>query len=335
MNRQHSRRQFVQGTGVAGLALVAGCGRLPGQTPPAKVHRVGFLLSGSPEAFSHLGEAFRQRLSELGYVEGENIVYAYRYADGDLARLPDLAAELVGLPVEAIIAPITPTARAAMQATSTIPIVTVVVGDPVGDGLVASLAHPGRNVTGLTLLSTELSGKRLELLRDTLPGMSRVAALWSPAEYGNALALRQTQDAASSLGLHLIAMEVRASDDLESVFAAVTRERADAFIITSSAIFFNVRAQLAEIAAHHRLPGMYMIREYVQAGGLMAYGAGLPGLYRQAAGYIDRILKGTKPADLPVERPMTFDFVVNMKTAQALGIIFPNEIMLQVTEVIQ
>src|SRR5262249_25989464 len=239
-----SRRQFVQGVGALGLSaaglLPGGCGWPPTQGQPASpVRRIGFLVAGSVDPNGSNVEAFEQGLRAHGYVRGHNVLIEYRYGEAQVERLPALAAELSGLQLEVIVTATTPTTRAVMEATSTIPIVMVVSSDPVGDGLVAGLARPGGNVTGLTLLSTQLSGKRLQLLRDTLPGLSRVAALWNPAERGNALAVRHAQEAAQVLGLELIPLEVRGPDEFESAFAAMTREGVDAFLTPASMIFFN------------------------------------------------------------------------------------------------
>jgi putative ABC transport system substrate-binding protein len=327
------RRQVVQGMGVVGLGLLAGCGWLP--FPSSPVRRIGFLVAGFLEPNLSNVKAFEQGLHEHGYVAGQNVIIEYRYGQARVELLPALAAELVGLKVDVLVTTITPTTRAAMQATSTIPIVMVVSGDPVGEGLVAGLARPGGNVTGLTMLAMQLSAKRLELLRDTLPSISRVAALWNPAEPGNAFAVRQIQDAAQMLGLELIPLEVHGPDDFESVLAAAIGERVEAFLIPASTIFFNHRARLVDVAAQNRLPGIYEAKEFVRDGGLMSYGASLPGLYRQAAAYVSKILQGSKPADLPVEQPREFELVINLKTAQALGLPIPHHVLLQATEVLQ
>jgi putative tryptophan/tyrosine transport system substrate-binding protein len=331
-----SRREFV--VGVAGLGLVAGCGRLPWQAQqasPTKVPRVGWMSVGTAGSQNDNLEVFQQGLRELGYTDGLNIKVETRYAEANADGLPALAAELVALPVDAIVTTGTREALACRTATTTIPIIAVAVADPVGNGLVASLARPGGNVTGLSLLSPQLAGKRLELLAGALPRASRVAVLRNSSNAATALTLRETQNAAAILGVPIQALDVRGPEDFDGAFDAAISERADAMIIVVDPFMLQYRARIADIAARSRLPTMYTVRELVDSGGLMAYGANLLALFRRASYFVDRILKGTQPADLPVEQPMTFEFVVNLKAAQALGITFPNEIMLQVTEVIQ
>jgi putative tryptophan/tyrosine transport system substrate-binding protein len=329
-----SRRQFVVGAGVsaAGFGLLAGCGRLPWQAePPAKVYRLGFLSTGLLEAEF---EALLQSLHERGYVQGQNIVVEYRTAKLVGDRLPVLAAELVQLPVDAIVAAGTPAHLAAARATGTIPIITL-VGDPVGDGLAASLARPGGNVTGLTSLDATLAAKRLELLKETVPRASRIAVLWRASNQSKAAEFRETQTAAQILGLELISLEVGSPEELEPAFAPAHREGADALVVLGDGLTYTRAAQIVALAAQQKLPALYEGKEFVDVGGLMSYGPSLTAAFRRAAYYVDRILKGAKPADLPVEQPMTFEFVINLKTAAALGLTFPNEILLQVTEVIQ
>jgi putative tryptophan/tyrosine transport system substrate-binding protein len=331
--RRLNRREFV--VGAAGLGLLARCGRLPGQAPApaAPVRQIGWLsLRSTSES---LADAFQHGLREHGYMEGQNVVVHYRTSDGRTDPLPALASELVGLPVDVIVAGAGPAVEAAKTATATIPIVMLASGDPVGTGLVDSLAHPGGNVTGLTFMSPQLSGKRLQLLREALPSASRVTALWNPAELSNVLEFRETELAAHTLGVELQSLEVREPTELDSAFGTLGSKGSTALIVFAHALTIAYRKQIADLAAVSGLPAMCGLREFVEVGALMAYGPDLRQLYRRAAYYVDRILKGTKPADLPVEQPMTFEFVVNMKTAQALGITFPNEIMLQVTEIIQ
>jgi putative ABC transport system substrate-binding protein len=280
-------------------------------------------------------EFFRQGLRELGYVEGQHIEFEVRTAEGDYRRLPALAAELVRLPVDVIVTETVPSAEAAQQATATIPIVMATIVDPVATGVVASLARPGGNVTGLSMMAPVLAAKQLELLKETVPGLSQVAVLWNPINAGTAPQLREVEAAASVLAVRLQPLEVRSPNELEDAFVAMTQQQADGLILLLDATLTDHRARLVDLAAKSHLPAVYGLRDYVEAGGLMSYSASISQMYRRAAYYVDRILRGAKPADLPVEQPMTFDFVVNMKTAQALGITFPNEIMLQVTEVIQ
>jgi putative tryptophan/tyrosine transport system substrate-binding protein len=337
MPHRWSRRQVVQGAGAMGLGLLAGCGRLPfqAQAPPASLHRIGFLVPGSPDGTAPNLAAFQQGLREYGYTAGENIFLESRYAEERYERLPELATELVRLPVEVIVTQGTPVALAARQVTTTVPIVMATSGDPVESGLVASLARPGGNVTGLSLISPELSAKRLQLLREVVPGISRVAAIWNPANAATLLSLREMQAVAGSLAVQLQPVEVRGADELESAFDAITGEGADALTTMSDSLFFNHHARLAELAAKRRLPALFPEREFAVAGGLLTYGASGPGNFRRAAYYVDRILKGTSPADLPVERPMKFDLAINLRTAQALGLTIPPHVLLQATEVIQ
>jgi putative tryptophan/tyrosine transport system substrate-binding protein len=325
-----SRRGFVLGAG--GLGLLAGCGRLPGKAEaPARVPQIGFLASSFGTSFP----LFQDGLREYGYVEGQNIAVEYRHGEGRVDRLPDLAAELVGLPVDLIVTLAGPAAQAAKNTTSTIPIVFINIADPVAEGLVDSLAQPGANATGTSILSGPLSTKRLELLRVAVPEAARIGLLSSPVSRGEAVNQQETQGAAQVLGVPVQSFELRGPEELDAVFDAVAREGVDALLVTQRALYTGRIPDIVARAATGRLPVMYTVREAVDVGGLMSFGPDNRAQYRRAAYYVDRILKGAKPADLPVEQPMTFEFVVNMNTAQALGITFPNEIMLQVTEVIQ
>jgi putative ABC transport system substrate-binding protein len=308
--------------------------------PPANVPRIGYLVTGgldSPETRVLL-DAFRQGLRERGYVEGQNIVIEYRAADGQLERFPALATELVRLKPEVIVAQGTPAALAAKDATTMIPIVTPVMGDPVGDGLVASLARPGGNITGLTFLGPELVAKRLELLTEALPRVSRVAALWHPGAYAERTTrdmVQETEAAARTLGVHLQLVDVRGPDEFERAFATMTSARAEALLVFPSAMLFNERRRLVDLAARHRLPAMYQLGQFVELGGLMAYGASITDLIRRSATHVDKILKGAQPADLPVEQPTKFELVINLKTAQALGLTMPPTLLFQADEVIR
>jgi putative tryptophan/tyrosine transport system substrate-binding protein len=330
-----TRRQLVLTAG--GFGLLAGCGRLAfqAQAPPTKLHRIGFLVPGFPSGTAPNLAAFQQGLREHGYTEGENIILESRYAEERYDRLPEFAAELVGLPVEVIVTQGTPVALAARQVTTTAPIVMATSGDPVESGLVASLARPGGNITGLTLISPELSAKRLQLLKDAVTGISRVAAVWNPANAATALSLREMEVVAGSLAVQLHPVEVRGPDEFESAFDAIIGEGADALTTMSDSLFFNHHARLAELAAKNRLPSVFPEREFANAGGLLTYGASGTGNFRRAAYYVDRILKGASPADLPVERPTKFDLVINLRTAQALGLTIPPHVLLQATEIIQ
>jgi putative tryptophan/tyrosine transport system substrate-binding protein len=328
-----SRRQFVGGA--AGLGLLAGCGRLPWQPPPTKVPRIGFLSPRPLSVPPYRLVAFRQGLRELGYVDGQNIAVEARSAEGEYERLPALAAELVRLPVDVIVAVAAPAVQAARQATGTIPIVMGTVIDPVASGFVSSLARPGGNITGLSLMAPVLAAKQLELFKVAAPSISQVAVLWNPTNPGNEPQVHQVEVAARELGVRLRLVEVRGPNELEGAFAAMTQEQADGLIVILDAVLFDYRARIADLASKSYLPAVYGMRDHVEAGGLMSYSANVSDSIRRSAYYVDRILKGAKPADLPVEQPMTFEFVVNLKTARELGITFPNEIMLQVTEVIE
>jgi putative ABC transport system substrate-binding protein len=329
------RRSFLKrSVGLAGLALLAGCGMppLPGQQP-AKVPRIGFLSPANGPG-SREFEGFRQGLRELDYVEGQSLAIEYRLADGRPERLPFLAAELVGLAVDVVVTDGGAAATAARGATSTIPVVMGVgPPDPVQAGLAASVAHPGGNVTGFTLTAPGLYGKRLQLFKEAVPGLSRVAALWDPAS--PATGLTETQAAARSLGLELQILEIRTPDDLESAFETARSEHADGLFSVSGPLLANARGQIADLAAKHRLPGMFPDRDFAAAGGLMAYGPDPANSFRRAATYVDKILKGAKPADLPVEQPTKFDFVVNLRSARALRLTIPQSVLMQATEVIQ
>ena len=305
--------------------------------PAGKVPRIGFLVaaSASDSAYARLIETFRQGLRDLGYVEGRNIVVEYRYADGKYERLPALAAELVRLKVDVIVSHGTPGPLAAKQATSAIPIVMTSAGDPVGSGLVSSLARPGGNVTGLSLMVPELGGKRLQLLKEILPGLSRVAVLWNAANPYASLVAREMEATATTLGVQLQALVVRGPDDFAGALAAATTGRAGALTAVEDPLTITKRTQIVDFAAKSRLPAIYGVKEFVDAGGLMSYGVNLVDLYRRAAAYVDKILKGAKPADLPVQQPTKFEFVINLKTAKALGLTIPPSVLLRADEVIQ
>ncbi len=302
-----------------------------------KLARIGYLansLAGDPQ----LPEAFRQGLHDLGYVEGRNVVIEYRDAEGKPERFPALAAELVALKVDVIVAPTTLAAVAATQATRTLPIVFATAGDPVTSGLVTSLARPGGNVTGLSILAPELVGKRLELLTQAVPGVSWVAVLWQPGSMGERMdkdMLKEADVAARALGVRLHFVEARGPADFDRAFSDMTRARAGALTVLGSTMFSNERRRLVDLAAKNRLPAVYTSREFVDAGGLMAYGPNLADRYRRAATYVDRILKGTNPGDLPVEQPTIFELVINLKAAKALGLTIPQSVLARADEVIQ
>jgi ABC-type uncharacterized transport system substrate-binding protein len=330
------RREFITllGGAAAGWPF---CSRAE---PTSKVFRVGFMATGSlrsPEQRS-MTDAFRQGLRERGYLEGQNIVIEYRAAEGKIERFTELAAELVDLHPDLIVASNTPAARAARQATATIPIVVAVMGDPVGDGLVASLARPAGNVTGMTFLGPELASKRLELLKQALPAMSRVAALWHPGAYGESTMtemMGRMEAAAATLLVQLQPVEVRGPAEFDDAFLAMTRERPDALIVLPSPMLFSERRHIVDLATQNRLPSIAMAREFVELGGLMSYGASLPELFRRAGGYVDKILKGARPADLPVQQPTEFELVINLKTAKTLGIEVSSSLLARADEVIE
>jgi putative ABC transport system substrate-binding protein len=281
-------------------------------------------------------EAFRQGLRDLGYVEGQNLVMEYRYMEGRAEQLPDLAAELVRLKVDVIVAGGTAAIRAAQHATRTIPIVMAVAYDPVGEGLVASLARPGGNITGLSWLGAELPGKRLEILKETVPQLSRLAVLANPANPAYKPAMHNLTRAAQALGLQLQVVEVRRADDLDTAFAAISRAGADALIVQEDALLFSgLHGRITELAAKNRRPTMYGWRYYVDAGGLMSYGPSQSDMLRRAATYVDKILKGANPGDLPVEQPTKFELIINLKTAKALGLTMPPFLLFLADEVIQ
>ncbi len=299
-----------------------------------RVPRVGFLYPGSSARLARL-EGFWQGLRELGYVEGQNIVIERRAAEGRYERLPHLAAELVSLRPDVLVGVGTPGAVAAKGATRTIPIVIVAVGDPVGTGLVSSLARPGSNITGVSLVNVEFSGKRLQLLKEALPKVSRLAVLWNPLNPLNAAVLKETQSAAAALGVTLQLLAVEGPEDLPSALAAVTRERAGALIVVPDSMLLSHRRSIIDFAAKNRLPAMYNFIEETEDGGLMSYGANLFEHYRRAAAYVDKILKGAKPADLPVEQPTKLELVINLKTAKALGLRIPQSLLIRADQVIQ
>jgi ABC-type uncharacterized transport system substrate-binding protein len=295
--------------------------------PAGKVPRVGILWAYSPSVTSILADAFRQGLRGFGYVEGQNIVLEERWAEGRFDRLPSLAAELSRLNLDVIVTASTPAVQAAQQATRTIPIVMTLVSDPVEDGVVASLARPGRNVTGLSLMHPELSAKRVALLKEVVPKLSRVAVLWSPSTASYRKVLGEMQTAANALGLQLRSVEVRGPTDFDSAFSAIVRERAGALVVLPDALFRDHQRRILDLAATSRLPAIYWSRDLVESGGLMAYGANLPDVLRQAASFVDKILKGAKPANLPIEQPAKLELVINMKTAKALRLTIPPSIL--------
>jgi putative ABC transport system substrate-binding protein len=331
------RRTFI--ASLTGALLAAPLAAEAQQT--AKIARIGYLgyLGTNNRASSpHLQEAFLQGLRDLGYVEGRNLVIEYRRAEGKLERLPALAAQLVALHVDVIVALRTPEARAAKQATRTLPIVFTSSSDPVSSGLVTSLARPGGNVTGLSNLSPELVGKCLEQLTQAVPGVSRIAALWHRGalpERTEKDMLKGAEAAARRLGVRLQFVEARGPEDFDRAFSEITAGRAGALTVLTSGMFFGERRRLVDLAAKNRLPTVYPWRESVEAGGLMAYGPDLADLFRRTAAYVDRILKGAKPGDLPIEQPTKFELVINLKTAKALALTIPPSLLQRADQVIE
>jgi len=299
---------------------------------PKKLPRVGILFIGGKDQ-PHL-ESFKQGLREHGYTEGKNIVLIYRYAEGKAERLADLAAELVGDKVDVIVTTASISARAARRITRTIPIV-MTTGNPLATGLAASLAKPGGNVTGLTVMPSDLSVKRLELLKESFPKKTRVAALWSPFDPEAGMQFKETAEAAKALSLHLHPLEIKSTDDIDRAFRATTKARDQAIVIILSPLVTLNSKRIVELALKHRLPGIYPTRQFVEEGGLMAYGPLIGDLYHRAASYVDKILKGRMPADLPIEQPMKFDFIVNLKAAKQIGVTVPPNVLVRADKVIR
>ena len=331
-----SRRQVVQGVGVAGLGLLAGCGRWLGQPrEPARVPRLGWLTGQSEDNRNF--EAFQAGLREYGHVPGENISIEVRSVEGtDADGLRATFAAWVRLPVDIIVVGSgLPAARAAKEATDTIPIILSIGADVVEAGMVASLGRPGGNVTGLTAISQQLSAKRLELLAQAVPGVARVGVLWNTTSLGKAREWQETAAAAQGLGIRVQGLEVRGAEDFESAFAAALQERAEALVVLHDGVTGAARLRILDFAARTYLPAMYEFRDWTEAGGLMNYAPNRAAMARRAAYYVDRILKGARPADLPVEQPREFEFVINLQTAQTLGLTIPPHVLFQATEAIQ
>jgi len=302
---------------------------------PTKIPRIGYLNATSPSTSPARIEAFRQGLRELGYVEGNNIVIEVRHAEGKLDRLPSLAAELVRLKVDIIVSVGPATTRPAKEATSTIPIVMAQDNDPVATGVIASLARPGGNITGLSTLAPEISGKRLELLKEIIPKLPRVAVFGASTMLGQVQMLREVEAAAGALKVKFQYLDVLDPKDIEAAFQTAIKGRAEAALVLQSAVMSSQRKLVIDLAEKHRLPAIYAQTEYMEAGGLMYYGTNTPDLFRRAAIYVDKILKGAKPADLPVEQPTKFEFVVNLKTAKQIGLAIPPEVLARATEIIR
>jgi ABC-type uncharacterized transport system substrate-binding protein len=300
-----------------------------------KIHRIGFLGNSTASLEANLVEPFRRGLSERGYVEGRDVVIEYRWAEGKFERFPELAADLIRLPVDVIVTAGTPAALAVKRATTTIPLVMIAVGDPVGTGLIASLPRPGGNVTGLTSIAADLEGKRLELLREIAPGLSHVAILWNPTSPFSIVAEKEARAAAQVLHLKSTSVGVRATQEFDQAFETIVRERPGSLLVLADRLFLHNRERVVDFATRRRLPSVYPYRELVEAGGLMSFGPSYADMHHRAATYVDKILKGAKPADLPVEQPAKFELIINAKTAKALGLTIPQSILLRADEVIQ
>jgi putative ABC transport system substrate-binding protein len=324
------RRSFMVGAATLLTAPLAGEAQQTG-----RIARVAFLETGSLSANVHLRNSFRERLRELGYIEGQTVVFEPRGADGKVERLSGLATELIRLKVDAIVTAGTEAAVAAKQATSTIPIIMAIVSDPVGLGLIASLARPGGNVTGVADLDVEQSGKRLELLKEVVPGLSRVALVWKRGHPKETESVREAEAAAKSLGIRLQLVGMRDPNELPSAFSSMTTGHVGAFLVVADTMFSTHRAQLLDLAAKSHLPAIFWRREFVDAGGLMSYGASYLDQYRRAADYVDKVLKGAKPADLPVQQPTKFDLVINLKTAKTLGLTISPSLLARADQVIE
>jgi ABC-type uncharacterized transport system substrate-binding protein len=303
---------------------------------PAKTFKVGWLESATTDRGSRLGDIFLRRLAELGFVEGKNIAFEYRSADNKLDRLPALVDELVRLNVDVLLTSATPATIAAKNATKTIPIVFIQLAvDPVTAGFVDSLARPGGNITGLTNIAAELAGKRLEILKETVPKLSRVALMWEPKNAGSAQTWKESQLPAKELGLQLHSMEVSSADQFEDAFKEAIKARSAALAVTPMVLASNHRKEIVELAAKSRLPAVYYRDSFVESGGLMSYGADLADHFRRAADFIEKILKGSKPADLPVEQPKKYEFIVNLKAAKQIGLTIPQSVLYRADKVIK
>jgi len=317
------------------FVALAACGAVAQAQQQPKIPRIGFLTNNSSTGLAAADEAFRQGLRALGYVEGKSLVIEYRYGEGKVGRLAEMAVELVRLKVGVIVTGGPTSTRTAKQATSTIPIVMASDPDPVANGFVASLARPGGNITGLATLSPELSGKRLELLKEILPKLSRVAVLGTSTTPGTAQELKEAELAAGAFGVKLQYFNVLDPKDIEAGFRAASKERADAVLVLNSAILLSQRTQVVDLAAKSRIPAIYWAPEFVEAGGLMTYSVSFIDLHRRAATYVDKILKGAKPADLPVEQPKKFEFIINLKAAKQIGLTISPNVLVRADKVIR
>ena len=302
---------------------------------PGKVPRIGFLGNSTAALEANLIGPFREGLRDLGYIEGKNISIEYRWAEGKYERFPDLIAELIALKVDVVVTAGTPATQAYQKARTSIPLVVVAVGDPVGTGIVASLNRPGGNITGLTSISPELEGKRIELLREVIPKLSHIAVLWNPKNAYHAIENKQVEAAAAALRMKVLYLGVETHEQLDNAFAQIVKERPGALLVLADRVFLHNRVLIMDFAAKHRLPGVYAYVELVEAGGLMSYGPNYADMHRRAATYVDKILKGTKPADLPVEAPIKFELVINLKAAKRIGVTVPPSVLYRADKVIK
>jgi putative ABC transport system substrate-binding protein len=302
---------------------------------PNKIARIGFLGNSTPELEANLVGPFREGLRDMGYIEKTNIFIEYRWIEGKYERLPTLINELLSLPVDLIVTAGTPASLAVKKATDSVPLVMVAVGDPVGTGLIKSLHHPGGNATGVTSIASDLEGKRLELLREVMPKVSHVAALWNPVSPFQVVSEKELQAAAQGLRIKVLSLPVKSLEDIEAAFGIMGKERPEALLVLADRFFLHHRARIMEFALQHRLPGVHAYQELIEAGGLMSYGPSYAEMHRRAAYFVDRILKGTKPADLPVERPAKFELMVNLKTAKQMGVTIPPTVLVRANRVIK
>ena len=306
-----------------------------GAQQTGQLHRIGFLGNSTAALEANLIGPFRDGLRDLGYVEGRDALIEFRWAEGKYERFPALIGELLALKVDVIVTAGTPAALAVKKATTSTPLVMIAVGDPLGTGIVPSLSRPGGNITGLTSISPELDGKRLELLREVIPGISHIAVLWNSASPLQVVGERRTQAAAEVLHIKVLSLGVRNEEGLEKAFAEIVRERPGALLVLADRLFLHHRQRIMDFAAQHRLPGVHAYRELVEVGGLMSFGPSYAGMHKRAAYFVDRILKGANPGNLPVERPASFELVVNLRASKALGLTIPQSVLLRATEIIQ
>ena len=303
--------------------------------PSKKTPRIGFLGNSTRALEEHLIGPFLNGLRDLGYVEKKNIIIDYRWAEGKYERFPSLIAEMIAIPVDVIVTAGTPASLAVKKATNSIPLVMIAVGDPVGTGLIKSLHHPGGNVTGLTSIAADLEGKRLELLREVIPKVSHVAVLWNPVSPFQVVSEKELKAAAEKLHIKVLSLAVKAAEQLDNAFGIIGKERPEALLVLADRLFLHNRARIMEFAVRNRLPGVHAYQELVEIGGLMSYGPSYPDMHKRAATYVDKILKGRKPADLPVEQPTKFELVINLKTAKQIGLTIPPNVLARADKVIK